>query len=418
MEISPTGRFDRSFAIRMIREFSIVLVAITLFEVLVRFGIGLYMFEHQDGEATRVAAERLASDLKDIMLNQGGPVAARTIYPTWQRNFKDLGLEIALLPSHETVTSIQKTFAFEPKGISAVWPEGRHHEAVVELRAEPFCLGCHVDAQPGDVLGQVVVRNYLSVRMRHWWEEAGVITIVGMAKVILNTLVLFLMLRARMEPLLALRSTITSLAAGKLDLSYRALVKSDDEFGALAQDLNHFLDRMAHVFEDLNHVLTRMITVKHRVDQVSAQLTEHFDTIHDQTQRAVKLAFEEQKGRAVLSRETLEIVELVLSSLQLMDEHESVPAEYKARVRQIMQRFSETLNLTQDPGNESTAEVLLDLSKNVHASSHFLESMALLEERMEVIAESGQTLLARLSGHDAAAAQTEASPSETNLDEG
>ena len=141
------GRFDQSFVIRMIRDFLIALTIIVVFELGGRMLLAFNHFAREDREATEVAAEQLAQDVKDIMLNRGGPVAARTVYPIIQRNHSELGLEIAIVPSATTVESIRQTFGFEPRGIRPEWSEGRHHEATVQLQAEEFCTQCHVTAE-------------------------------------------------------------------------------------------------------------------------------------------------------------------------------------------------------------------------------------------------------------------------------
>ncbi len=397
MALSGRGRFDRSFVIRMIRDFFFALVAVTLIEMAVRLGLVYYAFETKDRQVTEAAAEQLASDLKDIMLNQGGPVAARTIFPTWQRIYQELGLEIALIPSPVTMASISKTVGFTPKGIPPAWSEGRHHEVVRTLQAEPFCISCHIDAQPGDALGTVVVRNYRAAHMKTWWAEVNVLSLIWMVNIIANTLVLFVLLRVRMEPLLGLRALVAALAKGKLDLTYRAQVKSEDEFGELAADLNHFLDRIAHVTEDLDHVLLRMVAAKHRLDQVSTQMTEHFDAIHVETQRALQWTFRLQEERTLLAgkiTETVELIDLLLAMLP----GGAVQASFRDRAEDILHRLQGFLRQAQESDEAPrSAEALMALSEHVHALSHFLESMSLLQERMEVIAENGQTLLARLA---------------------
>jgi len=82
MNAGDTGRFDKSFAYRMIRDFFVVLLIVTLLELGISLALKAYAFASEGEERTRVTADRLASDLKDVMLNRGGPVAARTIFPT------------------------------------------------------------------------------------------------------------------------------------------------------------------------------------------------------------------------------------------------------------------------------------------------------------------------------------------------
>ncbi len=124
---SKLGRFDQSFVVKMIRDFFLLLLLVSALELGIRFGIVLYEFYQEEPKVTRLAAERLASDVKDIMVNSGGPVAARTLYPILRDNHEARGLVIAVEPTAATVASIEGIFKFTPKGIPAAWPEGRHH---------------------------------------------------------------------------------------------------------------------------------------------------------------------------------------------------------------------------------------------------------------------------------------------------
>jgi hypothetical protein len=65
------GRFDQSFVIRMIRDFLLALTIIVVFELGGRLLLAFNHFAREDREATDVAAEQLAQDVKDIMLNRG-----------------------------------------------------------------------------------------------------------------------------------------------------------------------------------------------------------------------------------------------------------------------------------------------------------------------------------------------------------
>ncbi len=391
-------RFDRSFVIRMIRDFFIALVAVVILEMIIRFGIVYFNYETSDRVATSVTADRLASDLKDVMLNAGGPVAARTIYPTWKRTYHDLGFEIAILPSHKTSTSIVKSYGFEPHGIPQEFAAGRFHEAEAALVAEAFCVGCHVDASPGDVLGRVVVRNYFSSRLSHWWQELRLALMVGMGNILLHTLVLFFLLRARMESLLALRSQLMKLARGRLDLSFRAEIRSDDEFGALAGDLNTFLDRLCDVLADIDEVLKRVMAAKHRLDHAFDQMKEHYDEIHTISQNATKNAVVSRGQQEILSRmlnESMELSDIVVGLLQVDRANTVLTAPVRDRLREAL--VAQKQRAEAYAVNEAE-DHLVDLTRHVYESSHFIESMAGIRERMELIAESGHTLLERLSG--------------------
>ncbi len=121
MTDTAPGQFDRSFVIRMIRDFLIALTVIVGVELGGRALLAWREFQSREREATSLVAERLASDVRDIMLNEGGPVAARTVYPILKRNHEDLGYEIAIEPSLATVESIRQVFGLEARGIPGAW---------------------------------------------------------------------------------------------------------------------------------------------------------------------------------------------------------------------------------------------------------------------------------------------------------
>ena len=397
---SPAGgRFDRSFAIRMIRDFMIALFAIVAVELGARYALARYEFATADLEATELAAERLAGDVKDIMLNSGGPVAARTVYPIIQRHSEQAELEIAIVPSPITVEAIERRFGFTPRGIPPDWSDGPHHEATFELTAEPFCVSCHVTAQPGDVLGRVSVRSYRSHRMAEWWREARVISVVGMANVLLHTIVLFLLLRVRMEPLLRLRSTVARLARGRMDLGQRAEVRSDDEFGELASDFNHFLDRLNMLVEDLEDVLGRVAAVNRRLLQVGSQMDVRIGTVQDLSRNAMRRAYEIRQEIAGPWSEAVEALDLVIGHRAggpRTDGSVVVDPELQDLLSRL--RAAAAVQLEAGQHLESLTELLSSLSHEVTDDSHYRGEIRLLEERMQSVAESGQTILARLRG--------------------
>ncbi|MDX1675393.1 MAG: HAMP domain-containing protein, partial [Longimicrobiales bacterium] len=247
--LTELGRFDRSFFVRMIGSFLGLLVVVAIVELGIRFGAQLYRY-HQEGPAeVETAAEQLAADIRSIMINEGGPVASRAVYPILDRTYERAGLQIAVEPSPATVESIQEVFGFRPRGIPAVFPEGTHQQARVHLRAESFCLQCHVTASEGDVLGTVVVRDYLSASLSGWWDQVRLSATVSAAKIIIHVTIVFFLLRTLMEPLLSLRGAVARLADGSGGLRTRAEVRSSDEFGELAHDLNAFLDRITGLLQ-------------------------------------------------------------------------------------------------------------------------------------------------------------------------
>jgi hypothetical protein len=106
---SAGSRFEQSFMFHMIRDFFLLLVAVAAVEMAIRYVALRWDFARAEPQRVSRAAQQLANDIRSIMLNAGGPVAAQTVYPILNRNYDDLGLSIAVLPSEVTVASMKET---------------------------------------------------------------------------------------------------------------------------------------------------------------------------------------------------------------------------------------------------------------------------------------------------------------------
>jgi methyl-accepting chemotaxis protein len=398
MKTSDFGRFEKSFTFHMMRDFFLLLVLVAAVEMGVRYASMTYEFQTTEQERLNKATQQLADDVKAIMLNSGGPVAAQTVYPILDRNYEGLGLAIAVVPSPATIESIQQTFKFRPLGLQPTWEAGEHKEASISLHAEQFCLGCHVKARVGDVLGTVSVRSYLKPKEDAWWNEMSLMASALSIKIILHTVVLFLLLKVRMEPLLSLRSTTAALAKGVMNLSPRATVKTTDEFGELAADLNHFLDRVKLIVHDLDKILSEVVNAGERITLINRELEQQIDGLREtaiennnsDVQRALssQLIAAREIGSFEIIIQTLD--ELV--SAKLPDDKDA--KELKGKLEQLKTSFARVSNVVKEV---SPAPVLVDKEASQYlALSQALREMAMLEGSMQKVAEAGRTLVQRL----------------------
>lgn len=385
MKTNAAGRFEQSFVFHMIRDFFLLLLAVAAVELAIRYAALLYDFRTAEALRVNRAAEQLANDIRSIMLNSGGPLAAQTVYPILNRNYDDLGLSIAVQPSAVTIESMRQSFRMEPQGLKPSWPEGPHQQAQVALKAEQFCLGCHVKAQVGEVLGTVIVRSYLARKEAVWWQEVRVTAGALSLKILAHTIVLLLLLKVRMQPLLALRGTVATLAKGVMDLGPRATVKTEDEFGQLAEDLNHFLDRIALLVHDLDRILSEVVAVGERLGQTNRRLEQQLDALRDGALRT--LADGAERGLATRIAAAREAGAF------------DVLAARAADVAELRQRFEAVLQAL-----EAAAPPVLVADaqrEGFQAFAQTLREMAVLETQMQAVAEGGQRVLQRLSAKPA-----------------
>lgn len=308
--------FEQSFMFHMIRDFFLLLLLVATVEMGIRYALLRYDFASKEQARVDQAAQQLANDVKSIMLNSGGPLAAQTVYPILNRNYDDLGLSIAVIPSEVTVESMKQSFKIDIKGLQPTWKVGPHLETAVNLTAEQFCLNCHVKAKVGDVLGTVKVGSYLERKEAAWWTEVRLTAGALSLKILVHTILLFFLLRVRMAPLLSLRSTVSGLARGVMDLSPRAKVNGADEFGELAQDLNHFLDRITVVVTDLDQILSKVVEAGSRLGNLNRDLEQTVDGLREASSQSSDDLLQGQSAQYRALAQSLREMALLEASMQ------------------------------------------------------------------------------------------------------
>jgi methyl-accepting chemotaxis protein len=407
VDFEKIGRFDRSFIVAMIRDFFLVLLAVVILELGLRFMLLYYDFEHEQRQATEEAAEHLAADVRDIMRNRGGPVAASTFYPIMKRQQLNLGLEIAIEPSAKTVESIEGMFDFTPRGIPARWSQGTHHAFSLAIRAEPFCLTCHTTARAGDVLGTVTIRNYFQHHLDGWWREVKLTSLLGLAKILVHTLILFFLLRIRMEPLLSLRSTVAALSRSGFDLSKRAKLRSEDEFAELAQDLNAFLDRICHILEDMDNVLVKLTELDKRLSQTRRRMSEKFNIICASLSALTASMFSADHQNQSLDARWGQSLALIGENLAEVDQDQPLSGQLAGNLKQILDHLPSAIEHTENFRRQfqNTGEKLALLNNDLGDFNSYMAEIGLIEEKMLSVAGLGHTLLDRLAGKELKASE-------------
>ena len=400
-QYSPSiGRFDKSFLVHMIKDFFFVLLAVTAIEFSLKAGLVYYNYHFDGAREAKVVADDLVDNVKSIMRNEGGPVAARTLYPILNDNWSDLGYTIAIEPAEVTINSIETGFNFTPRGIPAEnWPDGRYRSHQTDIVAEEqFCIACHTQATVGQVLGTVTVRNYLSSDFALWLKDIRLTASLAAGKIILHSFLLFLILRVRMEPLLELRSVVSNLAQAYGRLDYRASIKTSDEFGVLARDLNLFLDRISNIVSELDEVLNKVVLANDGIIAVQGNLRKTVDDMVSGIRQLERNAMLSAKQEPRLSNEWFDAVR---GSIESLDDalstikHPSSASELLGTLRQVVSNAE-----AQTQSSEVIYTRLADLGDQSETLKDSTLEMIRLEERLKSIIESCSTLVQRLKAAD------------------
>ena len=388
------GRFDKSFLVHMIKDFFLVLLAVSILEFALKAATVYYNYTVNGVSEAQVVADDLAENVRSIMRNEGGPVAARTIYPILERNWTDLGYAVAIVPSDVTIRSIKNAFDFVPAGIPEAWPEGDFKEASVAITAETFCLQCHTEAKVGDVLGTVTVHNYLRRDFAIWFNEVRLAAGLAVGKIVLHSVLLFLILRARMEPLLRLRAVVSSLSKAYGALDQRAEIRTEDEFGVLARDLNIFLDRINRLISELNQVLQRVVTVNDDIVTVQGDLRGQIDRVVTGVRRLERDAMLAAKREPRLSNDWFAAIR---ASVEALDERLAKAGDMP-QAGELLEALRAVVASaeTQLATSESLFHSLATVGDDTENLKGAMSEMTRLEERMKTIIETGGTLVRRL----------------------
>lgn len=392
------GRFDKSFLIHMIRDFFIILVIVTVLEFSLKAALVYYNYVANGEDEAQVVAEDLADNVRSIMRNEGGPVAARTMYPILETNWSDLGYVIAIEPAPVTVASIEEGFGFTPVGIPAEdWPEGNFRVSSVDVEAEAFCLACHTQAEVGDTLGTVTVRNYLARDFALWAEDVRLTAALSAGKIVLHSFLLFLILRARLEPLMELRSTVSRLARAYGSLGHRAEIRTSDEFGVLARDLNLFLDRISTIIGELDAVLGKVVAVNDDVIALQSDLRGSIDRVVSDVRRLERDAMISAKREPRLSNEWFAAVRGQIAELDaaLPETETASAAELLESLRAVVADAEAKI-----ASSEEVFRKLADIGDQSETLKGSMLEMTRLEERLQSIVETCGNLVRRLQPED------------------
>jgi len=389
------GRFDQSFLIHMIRDFFVILMLVTVLEFALKATMVYYKFRISGPSDAARVAEDLADNIRSIMRNEGGPVAARTVYPILQRNWEDLGYSIAITPAPVTVRSIEAAFDFTPQGIPrGDWSDAAHNSATLAITAEPFCLACHTEASVGEVLGEVTVHRYLGTDFAQWVHDMRLTGLLALAKIVLHSVLLFLILRARLEPLLGLRAVVSTLARAYGGLTHLAEIRTADEFGVLARDLNLFLDRINRLMGELDEVLQRVISVNDDIVSIQSDLRDRIDSLTGRIRRLERSAMLNAKAEPRLSHAWFNAARRAVADLESKSQAPEHPSDIGSIIEDL-RAVVENAEVQIATGEKVFADLgeLGDDSENL---KDVMSEMIRLEERMKNIVETGSVLVHRI----------------------
>ncbi|MDZ7710571.1 MAG: methyl-accepting chemotaxis protein [Roseovarius sp.] len=218
--------------------------------------------------------------------------------------------------------------------------------------------------------------------------------LLSLGKIVLHSVLLFLILRARLEPLLGLRSVVSRLARAYGGLTHRAEIRTADEFGVLARDLNLFLDRVCRLMEELDAVLQRVVAVNADIVSIQGDLRDRIDGVTSRIRHLERSAMLSAKAEPRLSQAWFDTARRAVADL----EARSKAAPEGTDIGDMLEDLRAVVG-NAEAQIETSEQVFADLGELGDESEKLKRAMAemiRLEERMEGIVETGSVLVQRI----------------------
>lgn len=211
------------------------------------------------------------------------------------------------------------------KGLNEESTEGDHTLRLLRpLIATPECLSCHSNSKEGDVLG---VMN-LSYSLEELDNDVAsmsqsVVTMMLISALITILMVLIALKNIVSNPLQALLDRVSDLASGDRDLTARVGIKSEDEIGQVAKNINIFIDKI--------HEMMKLIAISSdHSKQISIDISANASALAQSTS-SQSHSVEHSKELTLEVTQSLELTEQL--SLQSSDD---IGENFKALSAMIM----------------------------------------------------------------------------------
>ena len=171
-------------------------------------------------------------------------------------------------------------------------------------------------------------------------------------------------------------------------------MRTADEFGVLARDLNVFLDRISRLVEELDTVLRKVVNVNDDIITIQHDLRSRIDGVVRSTRAIERNAMLTAKREPKLSDAWFDAVKR--SVIELDAELSRVKAAPGAEPLLENLRSVVANAEVQIKNSEQVYQSLADLGDEADALRHPMAEMTRLEERMQTIIETGSQLVGRL----------------------
>ncbi|MEF3191799.1 MAG: methyl-accepting chemotaxis protein [Campylobacterales bacterium] len=267
------------------------------------------------------------------------------------------------------------------KGTNLITEEGKTLKLLSPLVATQECLTCHSNAKVGDVLG-VMDLDYSLEGLENDIATMTTRTSLTMILSSLVTTILLLWVLKRIvgKPIDDLLRHIKDLASGEGDLTARVAVKSEDELGEVAHNINLFIEK-------IQRIVTTVQETAQASQKIATDLSSHAASLQQRTITQTKMVDESKELTSQVEKEldiseqySIQTAEEILRSYHTLEE---MISSLDAVVHQIIiaseQELEMSVKVIQTAEQTAQIKQVLEMIKEIADQTNLLALNAAIE---------------------------------------